>query len=210
MVVHRDTRTPDDHLGPLPRLSDAEIAALEAENGLLQFDAVEELVLASIPNSECLLTPDSVRNLQRIAVEGLEAGAGVFRTVPVYIGNSRHTPPDWQRVPELVEEMCAYLQSRWRDSTYLHLSAYAMWRMNWIHPFVNGNGRTSRAVSYYVMCAHLGTWLPGQRTVPDMISSEKPPYYDALDAADEALRQGRLDVSAMEELLGRLLHAQLS
>lgn len=84
-----------------------------------------------------------------------------------------------------------------------------MWRVNWIHPFFGGNGRTARAVSYLVLCARLGFVLPGNPTVPELIVQDRAPYYEALRQADEADKQGRLDVSAMEELMDNLLARQL-
>ncbi|MBL8221394.1 MAG: Fic family protein, partial [Bryobacterales bacterium] len=32
-----------------------------------------------------------------------------------------------------------------------------MWRLNWIHPFFGGNGRTARSASYLVLCASLNS-----------------------------------------------------
>ncbi|HET9282483.1 MAG TPA: Fic family protein [Candidatus Angelobacter sp.] len=49
----------------------------------------------------------------------------------------------------------------------IHLAAYVIWRLNWIHPFADGNGRTSRALSYLVLCTRLGERLPGTVTIPD-------------------------------------------
>ena len=85
-----------------------------------------------------------------------------------------------------------------------------MWRLNWIHPFADGNGRTSRMVSYVVLSIRAGTILPGTPTIPDQIVDNRTPYFDALDAADEAWRHGKIDVSRMEELLGSLLATQLA
>jgi hypothetical protein len=48
--------------------------------------------------------------------------------------------------------------------------------------------------------------LPGTLTIPDQIVDNRKPYFDALDAADLALRDGRVDVSKMEELLARISH----
>jgi Fic family protein len=81
--------------------------------------------------------------------------------------------------------------------------------MNWIHPFVDGNGRTSRAVSYLVLCVRLGYVLPGTTTIPEQISRNKNPYYQALEAADKANASGKLDLAEMEKLLESLLAAQL-
>jgi len=52
--------------------------------------------------------------------------------------------------------------------------------------------------------------IPGTRTIPDLISANKKPYYDALEAADSswALRQ-EINLSQLEEVLGNLLAEQL-
>jgi Fic family protein len=85
-----------------------------------------------------------------------------------------------------------------------------VWRLNWIHPFTDGNGRTSRAVSYLVLCVRLGYPLPGTNTIPEQIAADKRAYYDALEAADEVLkRDGRVDVTKLEKLLEAYLSAQL-
>ena len=84
-----------------------------------------------------------------------------------------------------------------------------MWRLNWIHPFADGNGRTSRAVSYLVLCVRLGERLPGANAIPDQIEKDRVPYFDALEAADNAERQGKVDVSKMEQLIEAMLAKQL-
>jgi Fic family protein len=86
-----------------------------------------------------------------------------------------------------------------------------MWRLNWIHPFADGNGRTSRVTSYVVLSIRAGALLPGTPTIPDQIVDNRTPYFNALDAADLAFRDGdRIDVSKMEELLASLLANQLA
>jgi hypothetical protein len=52
--------------------------------------------------------------------------------------------------------------------------------------------------------------LPGTPTIPDQIVDNRNPYFDALDAADVAWKDGRVDVSKMEGLLGALLAQQLA
>ena len=98
----------------------------------------------------------------------------------------------------------------WSARSPIHLSAYVMWRLNWIHPFFGGNGRTSRAVSYLVLLAKLGYVLPGVLSIPEQIVTNRQPYYQALDDAD--LRWHRkqvVDVSKMEELISQMLLIQL-
>ena len=109
----------------------------------------------------------------------------------------------------LANSLIGYLSDNWTSSTPIHLAAYAMWRINWVHPFVNGNGRTARMYSYIILSIRIGFVLPGTYTIPHQISDNKSPYYEALDDADAAWLNKRLDLSVMENLLGHLLAGQL-
>ena len=91
----------------------------------------------------------------------------------------------------------------------LHLAAYALWKLNWIHPFTDGNGRTARALSYLLLCARLGYRLPGKNTIPEQIAADKTPYYKALEAADGEWVGKKVDLSVLEKLLADLLANQL-
>ncbi|MGA3027470.1 MAG: Fic family protein [Bryobacteraceae bacterium] len=184
-----------------------EKALLEARNGLLQFDEVLRLVDQSA--SGLRLRPSIVQRLQRLAIRDIYTCAGNYRTGPVNIQGTTHEPPPASEVAEHVEEMCEYINVN-RERSPLHLAAYAMWRLNWIHPFAGGNGRTSRAVSYFVLCARLGYRIPGTRTIPEQIVANRQPYYEALDSADAAWSEGRLDISLMEKLIEDMLAVQLS
>jgi len=84
-----------------------------------------------------------------------------------------------------------------------------MWKLNWIHPFTDGNGRTSRAAAYMILCIRMGYVLPGKRTIPDQIAENKTPYYKALEAADRAWQSGRIDLTDMKDLLSSMLAQQL-
>jgi Fic family protein len=112
-------------------------------------------------------------------------------------------------VPEEVEHMCDYVNDSWDESSPVDLAAYALWKLNWIHPFTDGNGRTARAISYLLLCLRLGYSLPGTNTIPEQIANDKRPYYKALEAADEAWIGNTIDLSKLEELLSALLANQL-
>jgi len=188
----------------------AERAKQEARNGLRQFDEVIEQVEYWLQLQRPFrLRPSSILNLHRRALEGISSFAGVWRPAAIEIGGSRHNPPGAHLVAELIEEMCDYVNEHWSKSP-VHLAAYVLWRMNWIHPFVDGNGRTARALSYLVLSVRLGYRLPGTNTIPDQIASDKNPYYRALEDADKAFSAGQLDVSRAETLVEVLLANQLA
>ena len=91
-----------------------------------------------------------------------------------------------------------------------YLAAYALWRLNWIHPFVEGNGRTARAACYYLICMKHGSLLPGRKIVPERIRESRQRYVDSLRVADQAWERGELDVTPLAEYLADLLKAQLT
>lgn len=187
-----------------------ERARQEARNGLRQFDEViEQIEYWLQPERPFRLRPSAILNLHRKALEGISAFAGVWRPAGIGIEGSKHEPPPAYLVPELIEQLCEYVNENWSKPP-VHLSAYAMWRMNWIHAFTDGNGRTARAVSYLVLCVRLGYRLPGVNTIPAQIAANKGPYYEALEASDKTYADGKkIDVSQMSALLETLLAKQL-
>ncbi|QXX73639.1 Fic family protein [Methylovirgula sp. HY1] len=187
-----------------------ERAEAEAKNGLRQYDAGIAAAQEALDRQSFKLRLSLIMGLHREALTGISNFAGNFRPGPVEITKSNHTPPPAHLVAGLVEELCDYVNDNWQISTALHLAAYIMWRLNWIHPFADGNGRTSRIVSYVVLTVKSGFILPGSPTIPDQIVGDRRGYFSALDAADEACRDGRQDLTAMEELLAGMLARQLT
>jgi fido (protein-threonine AMPylation protein) len=191
-------------------LSEPEKAQQEALNTLRQYDRMVKIINEALRSTQRFrLRPSAILELNRISIQNLEVEAGRWRDSPVVIEGSRHQPPPADEVARHVDELCDYVNDNWETRGPFHLAAYVMWRLNWIHPFVDGNGRTTRAVSYYVLCSKLGFHIPGVKTVPEMIAQDKEPYYSALEAADEAEKSGSADVSQMQHLLSELLAKQM-
>lgn len=186
-------------------------AQREVSNGLRQFDSVaEQIEYWNDPERPFKLRPSAILSLNRIALEGLTAMAGTYRPAGIEIVGSKHQPASAHLVPELVEQMTEYVNENWGKKSPVHLCAFVLWRLNWIHPFVDGNGRTSRAVSYLVLSVAMGYRLPGRKTIPEQIADEKTPYYKALEVADEGFQKtGQPDLRAMEKLIEGLLAKQL-
>jgi hypothetical protein len=174
MASGPDRASQEGAIPELPSLSASEIALIEARNGLRQYDRMRDMIDAAVvPGARFRLRPSTMMELNRVAVEGLMVGPGSFRVVPITISHSKHTPPPPEEVPGHVDAMCEYIDDNWAQSP-IHLAAYILWRLNWIHPFRDGNGRTSRATSYLVLCARLGYRLPGVRTIPERIAASSP------------------------------------
>lgn len=188
-----------------------ERAEREALNGLRQFDQTFELIDSWLRSGRPFrLRVSVILQLHRVALDGISAFAGLPRPAGVEIAGSEHEPVGAHLVPELLEDLCDYVNDNWEAKSAVHLAAYVMWRLNWIHPFDDGNGRTARALSYLVLCVRTGAHLPGVNTIPEQISVNKEPYYKALEAADEVFKgDEKIDVSQLEEYMSGLLAKQL-
>jgi Fic family protein len=193
-------------------LTDAdEIARREAENGIRQFNLALEIVRSHVKDAErpFRLRSSAILRLHKAALDGLHPLAGTWRNTPVKIGGSGHQPPDEAFVSEEVELLCDYVNDHWDDKSAVHLCAYVLWKLNWIHPFSDGNGRTARAVAYVVLSVKLDSLLPGAPTIPEQIAGDRTPYYEALESADLGLKSGGIDVSKLENMLEGMLATQL-
>jgi Fic family protein len=200
------------HADPVELITDpVEKARREAENGVRQFKAALEVIKNYIHQSEkqFRLTQSLILDLHEKALEGLHPLAGTYRNTPVSIGQSDHIPPRHAEVSDYVAEMCEYVNQHWNERNATQLAAYILWRMNWIHPFADGNGRTARMVSYVILSIKLNSLLPGTPTIPDQIAADKRPYYTALEQADASWKREILALSGMEGMLDDMLANQL-
>lgn len=146
--------------------------------------------------------------LNHVAVSNISQFGGRFRKEPIYVGN--HRPPHFNEVNDWMDRFISTIQENWYIWSFTELVAYGLWRLNWIHPFIEGNGRTARATCYYLLCVRSGALLPGRHIVPERIREDRRGYESALMAADRAWEEGHLDFSEMEDYLARLVQAQLS
>jgi Fic family protein len=189
-----------------------ELARREAENGLRQTDLALQIVRHFVKDKErpFRLRQSLLLQLNGEALKDIHRLAGTYRNGPAKIHGSSHEPPAAFKVADEVADMCEYVNVHWEDRSAVHLAAYVLWRVNWVHPFADGNGRTARAISYVVLSIKLDSLLPGTKTIPDQIAEGKTPYYDVLEKADAAWKAGeKVDVSALEAMLSGMLARQL-
>lgn len=197
---------------PVELIKNPELKARrEVENGLRQFKLAVQFIRSNIPNDDGAfrLKQSIMLQLHKEALDGIHPLAGTYRNSRVFINNSNHLPPKSVDVPDDVADMCDYVNRNWEEKNACHLSSFLLWRMNWIHPFADGNGRTARVVSYVVLNIKLRSLLPGSPTIPDIICTDKKPYYAELEKPDSAWRLGKLDIAGMEKMMEAMLAQQL-
>ena len=153
-----------------------------------QYHFLDSVIDAALRMNWDRVSSGLIKALNHHAIACLHVSAGQFRPCPVQVGD--YCPPDHYRVPELMNEMINTLNRHWGSTDPLVLGAYALWRLNWIHPFINGNGRTARALCHYVICLKAGGFPPpGQRPVPILIREQHDEYHTAMRASTDLYRQ---------------------
>ena len=123
-------------------------------------------------------------NLYRLrnALAGLAGNAGQYWRGQRRVQGSSHVPPDHRDVPRLMEEYCAQVEQRRRLDEPAGAASFALWRLLWIPPFPDGNGRVARAVCHLVVRTACDRYPP-VNLVLDPLSADRPPYLAALEAA---------------------------
>lgn len=148
----------------------AEVARDMIRSGRKPIDKSERMILNNFLAMQFVqehrsepLTPDLVFELHQIVTqETLDepARAGTFRTeedqivVSDPLGNVLHVPPVAPELPDRLQTMCEFANSRQLDGAFMHPVVKAIVLHFWVgfdHPFVDGNGRTARALFYWSM-----------------------------------------------------------
>jgi len=146
-----------------------------------------EIVQAIHAHLHAQLTSD---DLLQISDEGVKqiVHPGVWREVGVKVG--QHIPPDPSTVPLFMEAWCqAYDRSAAGENALIALIA-AHHRLTWIHPFLDGNGRTARLHTHmglHALGLTQGLWSPMRG-----LARAQDKYYEHLIKADRD-RQGDYD-----------------
>lgn len=89
-----------------------------------------------------------------------------------------YRPPPAEYLPQRLEAMCEFANQTWTDNNFIHPVIQAItlhfW-LAWDHPFVDGNGRTARALFYWKML-NAGYWLFEFISISRVLK-EKPGQY---------------------------------
>jgi Fic family protein len=165
----------------------------------------------------CKVPPDMgiLKEFHRTATFLLLQNPGEFRKGQVHVANKKtgevaYLPPKADEVRAHLTKFFEELDERWSVERHLNVGAFALWGINWIHPFKNGNGRTARALAYACISLKLGFVLSGSPTIVDLILQNQAEYYAALRSADLGYENlGKPDLVPLTAMLQRLLIQQL-
>lgn len=144
---------------------------LEAINHEKAIEYIEDLVKEKNPVTEW-----NIKNIHQLVLKEIDdKNAGKYRSENVAIMGATHTPPDHLIVPELMEKLILNYQ-KWNKYHPIIKAAIIHGELVKIHPFIDGNGRTSRLV--------MNLSLMNSGYLPVIIKKEnRMEYYNALDKA---------------------------
>jgi len=150
------------------------------------FDFVSEYLSRGAPITEGL-----IREVHKRLVEGVRGGAaapGEYRKIQNYVVNSTtgetiYTPPPAHEVPILMAELVEWL-NRERDTHPVLVSGIAQFQLVHIHPFLDGNGRTSRLLS--TLCLYrAGYDFKRLFTISEYYDRDRVAFYRAIQGVRE-------------------------
>ena len=99
------------------------------------------------------LTEKIIKDIHALLMNNILVG-GVYRSVDVYISGAQHTPPSPNEMYRQVKDFYADLTWKGRDLNPIELAAWTHAEFVKIHPFQDGNGRTSRLIMNYQLMAN--------------------------------------------------------
>ncbi|MFD2409063.1 Fic family protein [Paenibacillus rhizoplanae] len=129
--------------------------------------------IKSCINDEKPLNEGIIKDIHALLTENIMVG-GVYRNVEVYISGAAHTPPVPNEMYQQVKNFYADLAEK-NNIDIIELAAWTHAEFVRIHPFADGNGRTSRLIMNYQLLAN--------GYLPISIAKEtRLEYFNALEA----------------------------
>ena len=151
--------------------------SVEEHNEILGMDSAMKYINASLVKRDFITLNDILEIHKRVLGHVDPVEGGVFRRTQVYVGN--HIPPKPEKLNILMDEFMEWINSDY--TAHLHpvkQAALAHYKLVHIHPFADGNGRTSRLL--------MNTILMKYGYPPIVIQKQQRlQYYKFLEMANE-------------------------
>ena len=142
--------------------------------------------------SDKIITADTILSVHKDLTKGLLKDPeyeGKFRDTRVFIGNLHtkqinYIPPDAYKVPGLIDELLDWLNNSTDDMYPVIIAGILHYELVRIHPFIDGNGRTSRLMATLILSLHKFN-IDNYFTLDEYYNQDRQAYVDALKSADK-------------------------
>lgn len=148
---------------------------LEAKNHQEALDYLYELIEKDKHNT---FSENLIRSLNQIVQQNIDKEwAGRYRNSGVIIGGADHKPPEAIEVPGLMSKLIKWYSNN-KELHPVELASIIHHKLVNIHPFFDGNGRTSRLVMNIIL---MQSGFP----LVVILKNDRQRYYKALASADK-------------------------
>ncbi|MCT4664067.1 MAG: Fic family protein [Flavobacteriales bacterium] len=111
--------------------------------------------IKSLAKEKNQITERDILQIHSLILQGInKENAGAYRKVQVIISGAKHIPPQPFLVPKKMEELMIWYNENKNLLHPIDLSAEMHERLVTIHPFIDGNGRTSRLLMNLILLQH--------------------------------------------------------
>lgn len=125
---------------------------LEARNHANALDLIREL--AKQRKGHQFITEEDIKAIHKLILDGIDDNwAGKYRNSDVFIRGANTEFPRPNAVPYAMQEFINWLQGI-QDEHPVKIAADAHFKFVSIHPFIDGNGRTSRLLMNLILLIH--------------------------------------------------------
>ena len=121
---------------------------------------------------------------EKIGLRGPMPPGVLFAVYDSKTGNPDYIPPEYSDVPGLLDELIEYVNTT--DDHPLIVAAVVHYQLVTIHPFEDGNGRTARLLSGYIMDLN-GYGFNGVGSLEEYFAYDVDEYYDSIQMGLPAL-----------------------
>ena len=121
---------------------------------------------------------------EKIGLRGQMPPGILFAVYDSQSGNPDYIPPEYVDIPELLEELADYVNTT--DDHPLIVAAVVHYQLVTIHPFEDGNGRTARLLSGYILDIN-GYGFNGIGSLEEYFAYDVEEYYDSIQMGLPAL-----------------------
>ena len=121
---------------------------------------------------------------EKIGLRGAMPPGMLFAVYDTETGTPDYIPPEYSEIPGLLDELVEYVNST--DDHPLIIAAIVHYQLVTIHPFEDGNGRTARLMSGYILDM-FGYGFGGLGSLEEYFAYDPDEYYDSLQMGLPAL-----------------------
>ncbi len=121
---------------------------------------------------------------EKIGIRGPMPPGVLFAVYNTETGNADYIPPENVDIPALLEELIHYINTT--DDHPLIIAAIVHYQLVTIHPFEDGNGRTARLISGYIL-DYYGYGFQGIGSLEEYFAYDLDEYYSSLQMGLPAL-----------------------